>query len=624
MKLERFHEDNKKKKGFIIFTIASILLLAGVFFYTSFAVYEDIKTFNIISGIIPDIGEVLYVYHLEDGTITTQASKVAGMVLKEESSTCTYGVVPKWENSQIVLDKTNATNTSSQKIRCDLHMVEPPASKSLKVLANLNSNYVPSTSGQCKQVDENGMILNPTSTMIDSDTPIICTMEDDYGTSYYLRGNHTSNNVKFANMCWKLIRITGTGGYKLIYNGDLDSNGKCTTTSGNHLGFTGQTLSLSGNKVYGTSYTYDGSTYTLTDTSTMNISTDSASIIGKYTCGNTNTSCANPYYVVSKENDTTGYVLKMGVSTNYAAIGISAFNSSSNSLSYVGYMYNEVYTSNSKSLSSNTNNYYYGESFTYTGGTYTLNNIVQFADVSDSTNQTSLNTHHYTCFNATGNTCSEMYYIYYLVGTTPYYIKLNGNETVSEALNKMVNNNDINVKDSTIKKFIDGWYAMNLKGTEYESKLEDTIFCNDRTINQLNGWSETGSLSNYLYFNGGQSKYYLKCPNKRDAFTVSDTEKGNSALTYPVGLLTIAEHSLIGNYTANKTNASYWSSAPNYFYGYNAFERRVYTTGNWYNNYNYAVSNSNGARPAVSLQPGTTFKAGTDGSTGNPLEVVME
>ncbi|MBR1817895.1 MAG: hypothetical protein IJ772_03500, partial [Bacilli bacterium] len=185
-------------------------------------------------------------------------------------------------------------------------------------------------------------------------------------------------------------------------------------------------------------------------------------------------------------------------------------------------------------------------------------------------------------------------------------------------------NNDINVKDSTIKKFIDGWYAMNLKGTEYESKLEDTIFCNDRTINQLNGWSETGSLSNYLYFNGGQSKYYLKCPNKRDAFTVSDTEKGNSALTYPVGLLTIAEHSLIGNYTANKTNASYWSSAPNYFYGYNAFERRVYTTGNWYNNYNYAVSNSNGARPAVSLQPGTTFKAGTDGSTGNPLEVVME
>ncbi|MBR1817799.1 MAG: hypothetical protein IJ772_03015 [Bacilli bacterium] len=628
MKLERFHEDNKKRKRILIFTVASILLLAGVFFYTSFAVYEDIKTFNIISGTIPDIGEVLYVYHLEDGTITTQASKVVGLFLKEESSTCTYGVVPKWQNSQIVLDKTNATNTSSQKIRCDLHMVEPPASQSLKVLANLNPDYIPSTSDKCLSVDENGMILNPTSTMSDSETPIICTMEDDYGTSYYLRGNHQDNNVKFANMCWKLMRITGTGGYKLIYNGDLDANGKCTTTSGNHTGFDGQTLSLSGNKVYGTSYTYDGSTYTLSDTATMDFSTDSASIIGKYTCGDTNTSCTKPYYVVSKENDTTGYVLKMGVSTNYAQIGTSVFNSSYKSPSSVGYMYNDVYTYYSKNLSSNTNNYYYGESFTYTGGTYTLNNTVQFADASNSTNKTSLNTHHYTCFKASDNTCSEMYYIYYLDGTTPYYIKLNGNETVSEALNKMVNNNDINVKDSTIKKFIDGWYSMNIKGTEYESKLEDTVFCNDRTISGLGGWSETGNISNgsssYLKFNAYKSKYYLKCPNKRDAFTVSDTEKGNSALTYPVGLLTTAEHSLIGNYTANKIGAYsyYWSSAPNYFSNLIANERYVYSSGHW--DYSNDVNYAFGARVALSLRPGTTFKSGTNGTAESPFEVVME
>ena len=42
------------------------------------------------------------------------------------------------------------------------------------------------------------------------------------------------------------------------------------------------------------------------------------------------------------------------------------------------------------------NNYYYGESFTYNNGTYTLNNTVRFWDISDSTNKTSLNTHHYT------------------------------------------------------------------------------------------------------------------------------------------------------------------------------------------------------------------------------------
>ena len=623
MKLEKYKSDNKKKKSIIIFTIISVLLLAGVFFYTSFAVYEDIKAFNIISGNIPDIGEALYVYHLPDGTVTTLSSRVdSSLILDETNSTCNYGVVPKWVNGAISLDKTNATNTSSQKIRCEAYMIEPPANASLRTLATLNPNYTyTGNSEKCLTLNEDGSIIDPYSTMSDEETPIICTMEDDYGTSYYLRGNHQDNNVKFANMCWKLVRVTGTGGLKLIYNGDLDANGKCTTTSGNHSGFTGLTLSLSGNKVYGTSYTYDGSTYTLSDTSTMDWSTDSASIIGKYTCGNTKTSCANPYYVVSKENDTTGYVLKMGVSTNYAQIGESKFNSSYNSPSYVGYMYNDVYTYNSKSLSSNTNNYYYGESFTYAGGTYTLNNTVQFADVSESTNKISLNTHHYTCFKASDNTCSEMYYIYYLNGTTLYYIKLNGNETVSDALNKMVNNNDINVKDSTIKKFIDGWYAMNLKGTEYESKLEDTVFCNDRTIGDLGGWSETGTITGSPWLNYN-NKYYLKCPNKRDAFTVSDSEKGNSALTYPVGLLTIAEHSLIGNYTSNKTNALYWSSAPHYFYYNRAVERYVTSTGNW-NNSNF-VNNTSGARVALSLRQGTTFKTGTDGTASNPFEIVME
>ena len=648
------------------------------------------------------------------------------------------------------------------------------------------------TNSKCLQVNEDGSIKNPYSTMNNSETPIICTMEDDYGTSYYLRGNHQDNNVKFANMCWKLVRVTGTGGLKLIYNGDLDANGKCTTTSGEHMGYEGQTLSLSGNKVYGTSYTYDGSTYTLTDTSTMNFSTDSASIIGKYTCGATNTSCANPYYVVSKENDTTGYVLKMGVSTNYAQIGTSAFNSSSNSPSYVGYMYNDVYTykyknmtnsgatilSSKSSSSSNFyygdsisysggyyyitnqdgsnvtqlswadnytslpgkytcrstskyndttircataykvldtttkanymiaeylsggrtsvgtiklsngytdngdgtytlntpvteksamewyngysssnnyyvcedynqitcnklykitsasqtlfgteigvfNNYYYGESFTYNNGTYTLNNTVQFWDINDSTNKTSLNTHHYTCFKASGNTCTYMYYIYYFIDTNVYYIKLNGNETGPEALNKMVNNNDINVEDSTIKKFIDGWYAMNLKGTEYENKLDDTVFCNERTIDDMGGWSEIGNISagysSFLKFNSNNGKYYLKCPNKRDAFTVSDETYGNSALTYPVGLLTTAEHSLIGNYAVNKTNVWYWASTPSYFSSNYAYECYVNTSGNWHNT--DGVINGGGVRPSISLRPGTTFKTGGDGSASNPYEV---
>ena len=269
------------------------------------------------------------------------------------------------------------------------------------------------------------------------------------------------------------------------------------------------------------------------------------------------------------------------------------------------------------------NNYYYGSLFSYTEGAerpYTLTNTEQFFDINDSTNKTKLNTHHYTCFNASDNTCQNMYYIYYLDGIMPYYIKLKGNETGPEALNKMVNNNDINVKNSHIKGAIDWWYEQNIKNTKYESKLEDTIFCNDRTIAYLGGWSETGWLSSNLLFNGGNSKYYLKCPNKRDAFTVSDSNKGNSALTYPVGLLTTAEHSLTGNYTANKTGVDYWASAPNYFSYNRAFERYVTSSGYWSSG-NSNVYHSYGVRPSISLKPGTKFIEGGDGTASNPYEV---
>ena len=39
---------------------------------------------------------------------------------------------------------------------------------------------------------------------------------DDYGTSYYFRGNVTNNYVTFASMCWRIVRIKGNGSIKLI------------------------------------------------------------------------------------------------------------------------------------------------------------------------------------------------------------------------------------------------------------------------------------------------------------------------------------------------------------------------------------------------------------------------
>ena len=39
-----------------------------------------------------------------------------------------------------------------------------------------------------------------------------------------------------------------------------------------------------------------------------------------------------------------------------------------------------------------------------------------------------------------------------------------------------------NIHDSTIKTMVDKWYEENLKGTEAERLIEDTVYCNDRSI----------------------------------------------------------------------------------------------------------------------------------------------
>ena len=44
---------------------------------------------------------------------------------------------------------------------------------------------------------------------------------DDYGTTYYYRGNVKNNNVYFAGYYWKIVRINGDGSIRLMYNGTV-------------------------------------------------------------------------------------------------------------------------------------------------------------------------------------------------------------------------------------------------------------------------------------------------------------------------------------------------------------------------------------------------------------------
>ena len=294
-------------------------------------------------------------------------------------------------------------------------------------------------------------------------------------------------------------------------------------------------------------------------------------------------------------------------------IGTIAFNSTSTSPAYAGYMYNTVYKRLSTSMSSQSN-IVFGNTFTYANGTYTLSDTKTIVTWSSGYN--TINSNHYTCF-TTGTTCTSLYYVYYTSSTYAYYITLSNGKSVDDALIEMLYANDVNKNDSTIKNYIDKWYIDNLK--TYEDKLEDTVFCNDRRILNLNGWNPNGGdTTQYLQFkNYDTSNNSLVCTNETDRFSVSNSK---AKLTYPVGLLTAPEVWLAyrtdGSYYLNTGN-EYWLASPGYFNNYYAYGRNVNTSGDAYN---YNVSGAGGVRPSISLKPGTEYTLG-DGSYTNPFVV---
>ena len=305
-------------------------------------------------------------------------------------------------------------------------------------------------------------------------------------------------------------------------------------------------------------------------------------------------------------------------------ISTSAFNTSYNSPAYVGYMYGTVYSYSTKSMSSVTDTYYYGKDVTYSNGTYTLTNTITSNSWSSIYNTSDgIYNHHYSCL-STGNTCSSVYYIYYTDSSTAYYITLKDGKKVEDALSEMLNNNTNNSK---IKTVIDSWYSTNMTG--YTNKLEDTVWCNDRSIGAKNGWDPNGGNStSYLYFSAYNRAYSthspsLICSRNIDKFTTS-TSNGNGKLDYPVGLLTADEIMLAGGKGGTSNNSYYlytgkyyWAGSPNFFHIGYAREFYVYSDGalsNFYVNYSAPV-----VRPSVSLAPGTEMIG--SGTVDDPYQV---
>ena len=515
------------------------------------------------------------------------------------------------------------------------------------------------------------------------------TANDKYPVHYY-RGNIKNNNVLFAGFCWKIVRTTSTGGIKVAYNGVYDETTKCNNTGSRvyikdrspfnsnpyspaDVGYMYGTRyvakyytfpqinvltrydSRNSSYYYGDSIMYSDGEYTLVNAEQKSWSDNYSSLKGYYTCRSSSTTCSTIYYIAgtdtqaqyivslsSGEIDSENYTITLGkniIKNNDETYTLKDTIVLGRKDWYANYdKYTNYYvckdlmsvTCNDAVVIASTTTYYfyydntlnfvYGNDVSWDGEKYILTDTYTSSISWNNDKKDLAKKYHYTCFNTTGE-CNEVYYITYFGDRFRIsYLTLSSGKDIETAKDEMF----INLNDSTIKKSIDSWYETNM--VSYTNKLEDTIWCNDRTLysGSLMG-KEVDAETDYSYFSTYDRvvklhKPSIVCPNEaRDGFTVSTSSGGNGNLTYPIGLLTADEMLLTGTYSSYlNTGRWYWFLSPLAFKSNYATSFVLYSVIS--GNDDYAVTYEDGLRPSVSLAPGTRSIDG-NGTVDDPYVV---
>ena len=385
--------------------------------------------------------------------------------------------------------------------------------------------------------------------------------------------------------------------------------------------------------VFGDSITDNGDgTYTLNNPQSITLTdwvNNYANYYRKYTCNGSSTTCEHPRLIVNANPSNYGYIdaaekiviakRRNGlVLEDTKLVNKEEWISNYNSYSDYKYTCNNTSTtcteSNLRIIDSYNalgykyaENHYYGSSVTWDGTKYTLVNPIGLENYK---NLDTLSTHHYTCVDAGRTTCTRVAYIHHYSSGTKYYLLLeNGETSVSSKLDDMLKKNSTS---STIKNSIDAWYKRNL--LEYDNYIDDTIYCNNRNILNLNGWNPNGGVLNESFqFNGYASTTDLNCTQVTDQFSVSNP---SAQLKYKIGLPTFSEMNLLNNSVIRKSGVWYWLGSPCCF-DYRSCIRSVNPDGDITDR---STVSKIGIRPTITLKSKTLYSSG-DGSMADPYVV---
>ena len=171
---------------------------------------------------------------------------------------------------------------------------------------------------------------------------------------------------------------------------------------------------------------------------------------------------------------------------------------------------------------------------------------------------------------------------------------------------------DVNTTDSLLKEKTEYWF--NHSSID-ESKLEDAVYCNDRSLKTNSTVPEANlasATSGDLEFINYSTKTTLECSLVTDSFNTTNTK---AQTNYKVGFMTVPEARLITSTVYNNGN-QYWLGSPYQFWA---------STAHVYSVYNSSLLDENswvyydfGVRPVISASSSVQITDGA-GSRTNPF-----
>ena len=184
MKLERFKEKNRKRTFIILFTVGCVFLLAGVFLYTSFAVFTEEKQFNVINGKYQDPGDLYFAVYVNGEITNTIPSKDSGYTLDTAQSSCTNGAEITWDNDSwsALVNLSNYSAGNMSRTKCTMYFKEMSFIDSILACTDTAANCIKDNASLSSE---------------------IATDDPDNNARYI--GADPNNYVRFNNELWQII-----------------------------------------------------------------------------------------------------------------------------------------------------------------------------------------------------------------------------------------------------------------------------------------------------------------------------------------------------------------------------------------------------------------------------------